>query len=118
MAGVVHFSCIVRYMEKAEHALWRAAGLSIVPADKSLGFPRVAVSVNFKAPLFFEDEFDVDVQVTAVSSRSISYSHTITKGDSIIATGTMTAVCVRHVDGVMQATPLPASILERITASA
>ena len=28
-AGVVHFSDYFRYMEEAEHALWRAAGLSI-----------------------------------------------------------------------------------------
>ena len=30
-AGLVHFSSFFRYMEEAEHALWRAAGLSIHP---------------------------------------------------------------------------------------
>ena len=30
-AGIVHFSNYFRYMEEAEHALWRAAGLSIAP---------------------------------------------------------------------------------------
>ena len=29
LAGIVHFSWMFRYMEEAEHALWRAAGLSI-----------------------------------------------------------------------------------------
>ena len=29
LAGVVHFSCYFRYMEEAEHALWRAAGLTV-----------------------------------------------------------------------------------------
>ena len=29
MAGVVHFSWYFRYMEEAEHALWREAGLSM-----------------------------------------------------------------------------------------
>src|SRR5689334_11027295 len=72
MAGMVHFSWIVKYLEEAEHALWRAAGLSIAPPDRPMGFPRVAVSVNFKSPLFFEDEFDVDVRITAISARSIS----------------------------------------------
>ncbi|HCE02754.1 MAG TPA: acyl-CoA thioesterase, partial [Acidobacteria bacterium] len=28
-AGIVHFSVFFRYMEEAEHAMWRAAGLSI-----------------------------------------------------------------------------------------
>src|SRR3990172_6068366 len=39
VAGVVHFSWIARYMEEAEHALWREAGLSIAPRDQPVGFP-------------------------------------------------------------------------------
>jgi len=46
LAGVVHFSWIARYMEEAEHALWREAGLSIVSPDAPLGFPRVAMAVT------------------------------------------------------------------------
>ena len=41
MAGIVHFSWFFRYMEEAEHALWRAAGLSIAPPDSAIGWPRV-----------------------------------------------------------------------------
>jgi YbgC/YbaW family acyl-CoA thioester hydrolase len=114
MAGVAHFSWIARYMEEAEHALWRAAGLSIVPADRSLGFPRVALSLNFKAPVYFENEIEVLVRITAISPRSMSYSHVITRGDTVIATGTMTAVCVRKAaDGSMQSTEIPRAIAER-----
>ena len=117
MAGVVHFSWMARYMEEAEHALWRAAGLSIVPSDRSLGFPRVSVSIDFKAPLFFENEFDVLVRITAISMRSISYSHTITRGTTTIATGTMIAVCATsNSDGTMQATAIPPNVLERLAA--
>lgn len=29
LAGMVHFANFFRYMEEAEHALWRAAGMSI-----------------------------------------------------------------------------------------
>ena len=28
LAGIAHFSAFFRFMEEAEHALWRAAGLS------------------------------------------------------------------------------------------
>ena len=38
MAGIVHFSWMFRYMEEAEHALWRAAGLSIHPPGTEVGF--------------------------------------------------------------------------------
>ena len=33
-AGIVHFSWFFRYMEEAEHALWREAGLSIHPPER------------------------------------------------------------------------------------
>ena len=41
-AGIVHFSWYFRYMEEAEHALWREAGLSIHARDSEIGWPRVA----------------------------------------------------------------------------
>ena len=40
-AGIVHFSWYFRYMEEAEHALWRAAGLSVPPPGGGVGWPRV-----------------------------------------------------------------------------
>ena len=118
MAGVAHFSWIVRYMEEAEHALWRSAGLSIVPRDSALGYPRVVLAIDFKAPLFFEDECTVHVRITAITSRAITYAHVITRGETVIATGTMTAVCVRKTPAGMQATEIPAEVLERLTVHA
>jgi len=56
-AGIVHFSVFFRYMEEAEHAMWRAAGLRIATPDAPIGFPRVATSFDFLKPLRFEDEF-------------------------------------------------------------
>lgn len=52
--GVVHFSWYFRYMEKAEHAMWREAGLSIAPPGEA-GFPRVSAAIDFHAPLRFEE---------------------------------------------------------------
>ena len=114
LAGVVHFSWIAKYMEEAEHALWREAGLSIVPQESPVSFPRVALSIDFKAPLFFEDEFEVHVRLTAASQRSLTYAHTIRRGDTVIATGTMTAVCVRKSPLPMKAVEIPPAILERL----
>src|SRR5262245_24638607 len=58
VAGIVHFSWFFRYMEEAEHALWRQAGLRIHPDQSDIGWPRVAASFEFHRPLRFEDEFD------------------------------------------------------------
>jgi len=114
-AGVVHFSWIVKYMEEAEHALWREAGLTISPADGVVGYPRVALSVDFSAPLHFEDEFEVHVRVEAISRRTIRYAHTIRRGDTVIATGTMTAACVRKTPAPMRAIEIPAEVLRNLS---
>ena len=117
MAGVVHFANFLRYMEEAEHALWREAGLSIVPPGSEIGFPRVAASVEFHAPLYFEDEFDVHIRVAAISRRSIRYVSIITRGDTKIASGTVTAVCVRNSPRPMRAIDLPDDIAGRFAVS-
>ncbi len=114
MVGVVHFSWIARYMEEAEHALWRAAGLSIAQPGGSLVFPRVAVTIDFAAPLRFEDECEVHVRIEAMSRRTIRYAHTITRGETVIATGTMTAACVSTDATPMRAVDIPEDIRKRL----
>lgn len=111
LAGVVHFSWHFRYMEEAEHAMWREAGLSIAPPGEA-GFPRVAAAVDFHAPLRFEDVFEVHVRIEAITRRSITYAHTITRDGTRIATGTMTAVAVRK-DPEMRAVEIPEEIAAR-----
>jgi acyl-CoA thioester hydrolase len=113
-AGIVHFSWYLRYMEEAEHAMWRAAGLSVAPKDSPIGFPRVAASVEFLAPLRFEDEIETWVRIETMSRRSIRYSYTIVRGDTKIATGTMTAVCVRTQPAPMQAIDIPEEITSKL----
>ena len=111
MAGIVHFSTFFRYMEEAEHALWRAAGLSIAPRKRTVGFPRVAAAFEYRQPLRFEDEFEICVRVAAVTNRTIRYTCTVTRGGERVADGTMTIVAVaEQADGSIVAVPLPAEI--------
>src|SRR3972149_1498377 len=74
MAGIVPFSIVFRYMEEAEHALWRAAGLAIATPGEEVGWPRVAAAFDYKAPLRFQEEFEVTVEVASVSRRTIDYA--------------------------------------------
>jgi len=114
-AGLVHFSWYFRYMEEAEHALWREAGLSIHPPHGEIGFPRVSTSFEFHRALRFEQEFDVHVRVAAMTKRSIRYTCVLSDGDSKIATGTLVTVCVRrHADQAMTVADIPPEIAARI----
>ena len=78
-AGIVHFSWFYRYMEEAEHALWREAGLSIAPREtEAVAFPRVSASFDFHQPLYFEDEFEVNLVVEEITAKTIRYTATVT----------------------------------------
>jgi acyl-CoA thioester hydrolase len=118
LAGIAHFSAYFRFMEEAEHALWRAAGLSIGAAEITGGWPRVAAAFEFKRPLRFEDKFEVTVSIAELTRRSIRYAFRITSGDSLVGTGTMTAVCTKKENGELRAIDLPAEVIRRLQAAA
>ena len=117
MAGIVHFSMYFRYMEEAEHALWRAAGLSIATPGAPVGWPRVSAACDFKAPLHFEDEFEVTVDIARVARRTIEYVFTIILGGRAIASGSISVACVRKTPGQpMRSTDLPPDIVAKLQA--
>ena len=112
LAGIVHFSWYFRYMEEAEHALWRAAGLSIV--GDGLHWPRVTAHCEYRQPLRFEDEIEVEVRV-GFGRRRIQYGFQITRGDTTCAIGVMTSVCSRSDEtGGFKTSVIPAEIVERL----
>jgi len=113
-AGMVHFSWYFRYMEEAEHALWREAGLTIAPVNKTVGFPRVSAAFDYHHPLRFEDEFDVLIRIVAMSDKTIRYTCEVTRDEGKIATGTLTIACVSRRPGEsLKAVSIPAEIVER-----
>jgi YbgC/YbaW family acyl-CoA thioester hydrolase len=112
-AGIVHFSNYFRYMEEAEHALWREVGLTIAKRS-GVGFPRIAASFEYHRPLRVEDEFDVRIRIVAMNEKTIRYECVLLKGDEKIATGSLTIICVRAVDGqAMKSVPIPSEIADR-----
>ena len=107
-AGLVHFSCFFRYLEDAEHALWREAGLSIHPEHSPIGWPRVSASCEFHRALKFEQEFDVVVSISEMTKRTITYAGEITRNGERIATGSWKIACVARLpDGSMKSTDIP-----------
>ena len=115
LAGIVHFSELFRYMEEAEHALWRDAGLTIAERGSPIGWPRLSAAMEFRNALRFEEKFDVVVRITALKTRTIEYEFTLQRDDTLIAVGTITCISVRKdPDGTMRATEIPRDIAERL----
>lgn len=114
---MVHFANFFRYMEEAEHALWRAAGMSIDSVSTTYKWPRVSAAFDFKRPLRFEDEFEIHVGIAGVSTRTIHYNHTIVRGDITVGVGTVTAACVQlDANHMLKAVDIPADVLSRLRA--
>ena len=110
----MHFSWYFRYMEEAEHALWREAGLSVAPPGGDIHWPRVAASCDFHGALFFEQEFEVWIRIAAMTQKTIRYTCELARGETKIATGTITVACVRtRPNEPMRSTAIPPEIAER-----
>ena len=117
-AGIVHFSWFFRYMEEAEHALWREAGLSIHPEQSAIGWPRVGASCEFHRALKFEQEFEVTIRVTEITKRTMSYACEMTQDGQRIATGTLKIACVsKFPDGTMKSVEIPEDMARRFKPS-
>jgi acyl-CoA thioester hydrolase len=118
-AGLVHFSVFFNYLEEAEHALWRAAGLSIHPPGTEVGWPRLATSFEFHEPLFFEEEFEVLIRVVEMGRSTIRYTCHLTRGADRIATGSLTIICVSKRPGErMKAISVPDAVAARLRPAA
>lgn len=114
-AGMVHFSVFFRYMEEAEHAVWRRAGLDIFANHEERSWPRISAGFDFKTPLRFQDEFEVHTEIGPVSRSTIQWVHVIMRGDAVIGTGTVTAVYVaKNRDGSMKSAEIPEAIISRL----
>ena len=117
-AGIVHFTSFFRYMEEAEHALWRAAGLSIAPPGSAIGWPRLEASFAYHRALRFEEEFEIRIRITAVEEQKIRYACVLTRDGNKVATGTLTIVCASKRPGeAMRAIPIPLDIAARFCPS-
>jgi acyl-CoA thioester hydrolase len=113
-SGIVHFSSFFVYAEEAEHAMWRAAGLSVEPAHTEIGWPRVSASFDFFKPLRFEDEIEVRIRMVERTAKTFRYQSAILVRGEIAAIGTSTSICVRKVPGEpLRAADIPGDIADR-----
>jgi acyl-CoA thioester hydrolase len=119
MAGIVHFTAFFRYMEAVEHSFFRSIGLSIVTRHpEPVGWPRVHVDCDFRAPLRFEDSVEVRLLVREKREKSLAYTIVFRKLNDDpheVARGNLVVACVkRGPDGKMKSVAIPEAVAERI----
>jgi 4-hydroxybenzoyl-CoA thioesterase/acyl-CoA thioester hydrolase len=119
-AGIAHFSVFFNYMEEAEHDFLRKRGLTVFLQDEegTLSWPRVSVHCDYISSVKFEDVLEIAVEIARLGSKSVTYKFKFSAGDRLVANGVMTSVCCRfNPDGTPRSVPIPAWIVERLTAS-
>ena len=120
MAGIVHFSNFLRWMESAEHAFLRSIGHSVHTKDAEgvAGWPRVKVECEYFKPLRFEDVIEVLLRVEEVRNRSVRYGFRVrvegTSEDA--ARGAVIAVHARvdAASGRLEAVSIPEELRRKL----
>ena len=113
-SGNVHFSTFFVYAEEAEHAMWRAAGLSVHRPQSDIAWPRVSASFEFRKALRFEDEFEVHIRLVERTAKTFRYESVIVLNGEAAAVGTSTSICARSVAGEpLKAIDIPADVASR-----
>ena len=126
-AGVAHFAGFFRWMEEAEHALYRSVGGAAYRSgpDGVEGMPRATVSCEYLRPVRYGDELDVRLVVREMTERSISYEVEFRRataeggtdaGAELVARGAMRVVHVVRPHGAREwrATRLPEVLREAL----
>ncbi len=117
MAGIMHFAKFFTFMEEAEHEFLRSRGLSVVMnhENKRLGWPRVSASCDFFKPLFFEQVVDIELTLSRIGDKSLTFSTEFKLGGELVAKGQITTCCclVGGPEGV-KAIDLPADIRRKL----
>lgn len=94
-SGWLHFPTIFRHVEEAEHAFFRERGIAIISREEG-GWPRVHVSCDFKRPLRFGDEIQVQLGIERIGAASLNWVFEVLKDGEVCAFGKVTTVRVDH----------------------
>jgi acyl-CoA thioester hydrolase len=100
-SGFAHYSSYLRMMEETEYAFLRSRDLCVVLYDErgTMGFPRISAEVNVQRPLQFEQQVEVQLNLTEIDGKQIVYEFDILDGEGQAAvTGKFVVACCRFPD--------------------
>jgi len=79
MAGVVHFTQLLAYVEEAEHAALLSVGVQ--PISSKGGFPKVHVDCDYRSPVRFGDSVEISLGIVSISGSSLRWRFEMTSAD-------------------------------------
>ena len=114
VAGVVHHSNYLRYFEAGRIEFLRHISLPYIDFQKQgIGFIPYNITIDFKAPLREDDEYQVSAQVLTVKKASFSIKQEILCNNKQFVTGLISLACVKEPS--FKPTRLPKDLRETLT---
>ncbi|HEY2882055.1 MAG TPA: thioesterase family protein [Pirellulales bacterium] len=117
-AGIMHFASFFPLMESVEHEFLRHLGLSVLSHDGAspVSWPRVNAQCDFRSAVKFEDVLDVELSISRLGEKSVTYHFDIRHAGRPVAEGSIAAVCCRlsPSGGPMQSIPIPVEISAKL----
>ena len=122
MAGIVHFSNYLRWVEAAESAFFQALEVPLISSspENVMGWPRVRVQCDYKAPVMFQDQVEVFLFIRAIKVQAIEYGFKIYRLEgadrTLAAKGMLTTLYVKREppSAPMKAAAIPQVLSEKI----
>jgi acyl-CoA thioester hydrolase len=114
MQNVVYYANYLLYAEVGRVAYLRELGLLYSDIiDKGLDFTIGEASVRYRAPLRFDEEFDIKVRVGEIRHSSWAFEYAVDRADGLHCAD-MTTVQVMIDRSSLRATRIPGEIRERL----
>ena len=121
-SGRIHFAAMMRYMEVADHELMRSLGFPYATTLRSLALPRVHVSCDYRAAVYYDDTLAVEARVERVGRSSwaerfvirlLARGEQATTERAIVAEGRMVIVVMSP--ETQRAMPIPEKMRAALT---
>lgn len=109
MAGIVHFSRILCYVEEAEHAVMTGVGVHAMTREG--GYPKVHVDCDYHAPLRFDDEVSIDLTLVRLGGKSLTWKFKVRRNEQTAAQGGFTTV---YTDSTGGSAEIPSASRDRL----
>ncbi|MBV8760617.1 MAG: acyl-CoA thioesterase [Deltaproteobacteria bacterium] len=117
-AGIVYYPRFFHFFHLAFEELWRArmgarAYVELLDRDH-VGFPAVSASCDFKAPLRFGDDAEIQLTISRLGTKSITFHYRVwrTEPRELAADGSVVAAVVDLAKFV--AVPIPSRVSEML----
>ena len=116
LAGIVYYANYLRFIERGRSEAVRALGIdqARMKADTGIVFAVRRMEADYLLPAKFDDELQVQTDITALKGATIEMNQRVLRGDTLLFTAKLRLVCLGPGD---KAVRIPADIRQMLGAA-